>query len=192
MNLLDVDSGAVKTLLYPSCIFRYGDFDAHPGIADGTIDTAWVLAVQQNREKLIEAGFGSSAVAININSGEARRIAQVANFYSSPRFAPDGSKIAWREWNYPFHLSWGAKLSQASWSSHGAISNVELVAGNDDRLVLVTEPRWSPGGALFFAQEKADLRQLFRKASGDAAASPVGLEGREEARVGRNSRTAEW
>lgn len=181
LNLLHVDDGQVVRLQQSSTL-RYADFDAHPRIADGTVETAWVLAVEEDHEKPKPVDVRNYVVAINIQTGEVKRVADAADFYMYPRFSPDGKRIAWKEWDHP-DMPWqGNKLHWAAWKDDGSIANAELVAGENRESI--SEPRWSPKGTLFWGQEKTNFRQLFWKKPGDAVASTVTLPGLETAEIG--------
>ena len=162
---------------------RYADFDVHP-------QTPWVLAVEEDHTKPLPAEVRNYVVAINFATGEVRRVIAGADFYSYPRFSPDGTKVAWEQWDHPDLPFRGTKLYWADWRADGAVDNMELVAG--DAGECPTEPRWSPDGTLFFAQEKSDFRQLFCKRLGDKGAKQVVLRGLEEAEFGDASFMIGW
>src|SRR6186713_2879382 len=51
------------------------------------------------------------------------------DFYSSPRFSPDGSRLAWLTWNHP-NMPWdGTELWVAQVQTDGSLINAERVAG---------------------------------------------------------------
>ncbi len=116
-------------------------------------------------------------MAINVQSTEVRRVVSGADFYYTPQFSPDGSKIAWLEWNHPKLPFSAARLYTAEWADSEPISRVTLVAGADDEGV--AEPRWGPDGSLFFGREVTGFRQLYRLGPGSDVASLVKLDGLE-------------
>ncbi|OIW22486.1 peptidase S9 prolyl oligopeptidase active site-containing protein [Coniochaeta ligniaria NRRL 30616] len=183
VNLLDVDSGRVTSLLR-STTLRYADFDVHPRVSDGT-ETAWVLAVEEDHEKPKPADVRNYVVAINIETAEVKRLASTADFYSYPRFSPDGKKVVWKQWDHPQMPFTETRLHWADWKESGAVDNVEFVAGGDGECV--TEPRWSPDGTLFFCGEKSNFRQLFRRKLDESEATLVELDGLEEYEFGDSS-----
>lgn len=198
VGVLDVDSGHVRTLLR-STTLRYGDFDAHPLLAyqrgDDDAATSWVLAVEEDHADGRPAGVRNYVVAISLVTGEVRRVVLGADFYSYPRFNPDGRKVVWKEWDHPDLPFRGARLRWADWQSEEGgtlvgVENLELVAGGDGECP--TEPRWSYLGTLLFAQEQSNFRQLFRRGPHDVEASPVVLKGLEDAEIGDASWLFGW
>lgn len=178
--------------LVRSPTLRYGDFDAHPLLAceDGSMDSGWVLAIEEDHADPRPAYVRNYVVGINLATGEVKRVVTGADFYSYPRFSPDGRKIVWKEWDHPDLPFRKARLCWADWTGRNTVENVELVAGGDGECP--TEPRWSFRGTLFFGQEKSNFRQLFRRRPGDKEARQVVLKGLEEAEIGDASWLLGW
>ncbi|KAL8288901.1 hypothetical protein RB597_000811 [Gaeumannomyces tritici] len=163
-KLLDVDSGDVRTLI-KSATLRFGDFDPHP-----TPGSPWVLCQEEDHGG-VEAGeeVRNYVSVIDIHSGAVRRLATGADFYSYPRFSPDGAKVCWREWDHPnlpflsVRLRWADFCEDAEGGGGGGgaeLRGVETVAGDGGQSV--AELRWAPDGTLFYTQELEgmDYRQL--------------------------------
>ncbi|KAK3685225.1 peptidase S9 prolyl oligopeptidase active site-containing protein [Podospora appendiculata] len=158
LKVLDVDDGTVSTVL-ESATLRYADFDPHPEIADVSHDHAWVLAVEEDHAKPKPVDVKNYVVAINTVTKEIRRVVEGADFYSYPRFSPDGRHIAWLQWNHPNMPFLGVKLFLAEFnSSDASVVNVKAVAGHDGNSI--AEPRWSPDGQLYFGSDESGYRQL--------------------------------
>ena len=82
------------------------------------------------------------------------------DFYSSPRFSPDGSKLAWLSWNHP-NMPWdGTELWVADVQADGSLINTERVAGGLDESVF--QPEWSPEGQLYFVSDRSGWWNLYR------------------------------
>ncbi|KAM5384418.1 hypothetical protein ACJZ2D_001454 [Fusarium nematophilum] len=152
VHILNVDTKEVSSLTGSSNL-RYSDFDAHP-------TSPWVLANQEDHEHDTPDQVRNYIVAINTETAHVKRILDNADFYYTPYFSPDGTKLVWLEWNHPDLLFDAAKLYSASWHSDGSISDISLIAGNDHEGV--AEPRWGPDGSLFFGKEIDGYRRLFR------------------------------
>lgn len=161
----------------------------HPHVSSGK-ETAWVVAVEEDHENPAPADVRNYVVGVNIETGEVKRVATTADFYSFPRFSPDGKKVAWKQWDHPEMPFTKTSIYWADWKESGAVENVELVAGGNGECP--TEPRWSPDGTLFFCQEDGDFRQLFRKKAGDSQATLVKLPGLEEYEFGDSSFFLGW
>ena len=71
------------------------------------------------------------------------------DFYASPRFAPDG-RLAWLAWDHP-RMPWDGTLLEPG-----------PVAGGPEESV--TQPRWSPAGALHWISDRTGWWNLYRQA----------------------------
>lgn len=154
---------------------RYSNFDANSS-------SPWVAANQEDHEQDRPDQIRNYIVAINTQTAEVRRILDTADFYYTPYYSPDGSKLAWLEWNHPDLPFDAAKLYSATWNPEGSVSNVRLVAGQD--LDGVAEPRWGPDGTLFFGKEVEGYRRLFRIQPGTDTPVEVKLKGLESSEFG--------
>jgi hypothetical protein len=175
LNLLDPTSRKVTTLLSSIPTLRYGAFATHP-------TEPWVLAVEEDHEHNDPADVKNYVVAINIETREIRRVVSGADFYYTPQFGPDGSKMTWLQWNHPDLPFSSASLYWADWISDGLIRNPKVISGTN--YGGVAEPRWGPDNTLYFGQEVNGYRQLFRIPSGSETASQIRLDGLENAEIG--------
>jgi dipeptidyl aminopeptidase/acylaminoacyl peptidase len=87
-----------------------------------------------------------------------------ADFYASPVISPDGSRIAWIEWQHP-DMPWdAAELKMASLSRQGGQlrvidDSITVVAGGDE--CSVCQPQFAADGRLIFALDGIDpVRKL--------------------------------
>lgn len=181
--VLDVDSGHVRVIV-SSPTLRFGDFDPHPHQ-----NVPWVVAIQEDHAKPRPAEVRNYVVAIHIETGEVRRLAEGADFYTFPRFSPDGRQVSWKHWNHPGLPFMDAKLSRGKWVAHGGpVEDEKVVAGHNGQCT--AEPRWGPDGSLYFAMEAEgdDFLQMFRLRPGRDVAEKVELKGLEDVEVA----TVEW
>ncbi|OAQ57846.1 transposase [Pochonia chlamydosporia 170] len=169
--LLNPDSGAVS-LLVESTVLHYGSFSANASLP-------WVLAIEEDRTDSTSQGAQNFIAAINVDTGEVKRVVTGADFYFQPRFSADGTRLSWTQYNRPELPYTDAKLHWADWSQDGAVTNVRLITGENRESV--AEPRWGPDGSLFFAKEIGSYRQLFRIPSGSGEQFPIKLAGLESA-----------
>jgi len=175
VHLLEPDTGKVVKLVGKPTL-RYSNFSSNP-------TSPWVLATEEDHEHDTPAGVMNYVVAINLHSAEVRRVVSGADFYYTPQFSPDGSKLAWLEWNHPDLPFSAAKLFCAEWTDSGSIRNVTLIAGAEHEGV--AEPRWGPDGSLFFGRELNGFRRLHRLAPDSKESSPLELHGLENSEVGQ-------
>ncbi|KAI6283561.1 hypothetical protein MCOR07_005224 [Pyricularia oryzae] len=182
LKLLTVDSGEVETIVQSS-VLRFADFDPHP-----QQPSPWILCVEEDHTDPAPDRVRNYVSAIDLDAKTVTRIADTADFYSYPRFSPDGAWVAWREWNHPGLPFKDVKLSWARWTGDQGrlLGEVEVVAGEDGQLV--GEVHWAPDGTLFFSHEQTgmEFRQLFtvRPGEGRASVKHFKLEGLEGVEFG--------
>lgn len=92
--------------------------------------------------------------------GDVEIIASGHDFYSTPRFSPDGSRLCWLTWEHP-RMPWdGTELWLADVLSDGRIRPPQLVAGGERDAIF--QPGWSPDGILYFASDRTGWWNLYR------------------------------
>jgi dipeptidyl aminopeptidase/acylaminoacyl peptidase len=91
-------------------------------------------------------------------------IASGCDFYSTPRLSPDGTRLAWVEWDHP-NMPWdGTRLVVAD------VANPDdrtVIAGGDDESIV--QPEWAPDGTLVFASDRTGWWNLYRYDSAEMA-----------------------
>ncbi|RYO90487.1 hypothetical protein DL764_008441 [Monosporascus ibericus] len=173
VHVLDPDRGEVLRLV-ANPVLRYSNFNAHP-------TSAWVLAVEEDHERDTPDQVKNYVVAINGDTGKVKRIASGADFYYTPQFSPDGTKVAWLEWNHPYLPFNAAKLAWCDWLSDAEVDNFQELRDSEGAV----EPRWGPDGTLYYGREINGYRQLFCTNPGKDTPSWIRLEGLEEAELGQ-------
>ena len=93
-----------------------------------------------------------------------------ADFYSSPRLSPDGSKLAWLSWNHP-DMPWDAtELRLADLDESGLPVAPCLVAGGDAAAPeAVQQPSFDARSRLTFVSDRSGWWNLYRL---DSPATP--------------------
>jgi hypothetical protein len=136
-----------------------------------------VLAVRE-----LSDGKGSvrtSIVLLETTSGAVLVVKEGADFYTHPRFSPNGKVVSWMEWNFP-EMPWtGAVLHFASWTVDG-LGTVNTVEGHTG----LSQPRWGLDGSLFFASDVSGWSQLYRILPDSSCPTWVHLKGLEEVEFG--------
>ncbi|KAK5992588.1 Dipeptidyl peptidase family member 6 [Cladobotryum mycophilum] len=175
-TVLDPDTKEVNILIQSPSL-RYSSFNANT-------KTPWVLAIEEDHTGGDTAyKIKNYLVAINVSTKEVKRIATGADFYYLPQYNADGTRVAWLEWNHPEMLFNASKLYVAEWSQDGSLTNVRFITGKDNESA--TEPRWGlDGSTLFFAQEIAGYRQLFRIPPGSETPIHININGLETSEIG--------
>ena len=86
------------------------------------------------------------------------------DFYSTPRFSPDGSRLSWLAWRHP-NMPWdGAELWVANVSADRTVDQPQLVTGGATDAVF--QPGWSPDGTLHFVSDRTGWWNLYRVRNG--------------------------
>jgi dipeptidyl aminopeptidase/acylaminoacyl peptidase len=91
-------------------------------------------------------------------------VASGYDFYSTPRFSPDGLQLAWLCWRHP-QMPWdGTQLWTAAVALDGSVRAAACVAGGDDESIF--QPGWSPDGILHFVSDRSGWWNLYRLGAG--------------------------
>lgn len=184
VKVLDVDSGAVRTLVGATPWLRYAEFSACGA-------SSWVLAVEEDHSLPEPEDVRNYVVAVDVASGEVRRLVGGADFYSSPKYSLDGRWVSFRSWDHPdmpwqtSALRWAQVLGDAE-EDGSFLGAVSTVAGGEPGQA-VGESAWGLDGALYWTQEGegSDWRQLWRQKAGKgSAAEALKLTGLEEVEIG--------
>ncbi len=103
----------------------------------------------------------TTLVSVPLDGGSAGEvIAAGYDFYSTPRFSPDGSRLCWIAWRHP-NMPWdGTELWVADVEESGSLTNARLVAGGEDESIY--QPGWGPDGRLYFASDRDGWWKLYR------------------------------
>ena len=124
---------------------RYADFDVSP-------DGSRLVCVRERHgtdvinDIVTIAADGSGAVDV---------VAEGHDFFSAPRYAPDG-RLAWLAWDHP-NMPWdGTELF---------VDAARAAGGRDES---ISQPRWSPGGILHWVSDRSGWWNLY--ADGDPLA----------------------
>ncbi len=95
--------------------------------------------------------------------GAGRVLASGADFYSTPRLSPDGSRLVWLSWNHP-SMPWdGTELWVAQVGVAGQIEDPVRIAGGLDESIY--QPGWSPDGTLYYVSDRDGWWKLYRVAT---------------------------
>lgn len=127
-----------------------------------TVDANWLVAVgETHADDLAEPRNEIVAIATD-GSLRTSVLVSGADFYGSPRISPDGSRLAWVQWDHP-NMPWDdtelwvADLVTSPDSL--STSDARPVAGGPDEAIV--QPEWSPDGRLHYLSDRTDLWQLY-------------------------------
>jgi dipeptidyl aminopeptidase/acylaminoacyl peptidase len=158
------DRGGEPRPITPAGAWRY---------ADGTIDgrRGRLICVREDHTGAGEVVNTLVAVALD-GEREVEVLVEGADFYSTPRLSPDGTRLAWLRWNHP-NMPWdGTELWVGSIGTGGAIESAEQVAGGPEESIF--QPEWSPAGVLHFVSDRTGWWNLYRWSAGPRQAANGG------------------
>lgn len=135
----------------PADNLRYAD-----GVFAG--DGRLVCVREDHRQEGVEAV--NTLVSLSLDGEDPGRVLVSGNdFYSSPRFSPDGRQLVWLTWNHP-NMPWdGTELWMADYQPDGSLSNARLIAGGMEESIF--QPEWSPDGVLHFISDRSGWWNLY-------------------------------
>jgi dipeptidyl aminopeptidase/acylaminoacyl peptidase len=131
---------------------RFADMDVSP-------DGAWIACV---RERHHEDGRVTNEIVTlpSDGSSEPRVVASGGDFVSTPRFSPEGGRLAWLRWDFP-RMPWdGTELLVAPFEA-GGLARAETVAGGERESIV--QPAWSPEGVLHYVSDRTDWWNVYRR-----------------------------
>ena len=96
------------------------------------------------------------------------------DFLAAPRLSPDGTRLAWLEWDHP-DMPWDAtRLRVAPIGDDGSLGPSDLAAGGIDESI--AQPEWSPDGVLHFVSDRTGWWNLYRLSDGPRLEALAPLE----------------
>ena len=109
-------------------------------------------------------------VVMRADGSDVSVLASGRDFYASPRWSPDGSRIVYLGWDFP-QMPWdGTELRVADVGRDGTAIAERHVAGGTEESVF--QPSWSPDGQVHFVSDRTNWWNLYRE---DAAGEVTNL-----------------
>ena len=165
-----LEAGGVPEPLTPAGKWCYADYTVDPA-------RPRLVCVQEDHTSTDrEAVTTLVSVALDGPPAAATVIASGHDFYSSPQFSPDGSRLAWLAWRHP-DMPWDStELWTADVGPDGGLMHQTLVAGGVGESVF--QPGWSPDdGTLYFVSDRSGWWNLYCLRAGQVeAVHPMAAE----------------
>ena len=167
LHRLDPDGVGEPVAFTPEGPYRYADLRFDPG-ADR------LYAVRETHDPVRETDpllvqNEIVAIALDGSDGAGRVLVGGIDFVAAPRPSPDGSRLAWLEWDHP-DMPWDAvRLRIADLRSDGSLGDARTIAGGPG--ISVVQPAWSPSGVLHMVSDETGWWNLY------AFDGPDGLDG---------------
>jgi dipeptidyl aminopeptidase/acylaminoacyl peptidase len=145
--------------------------DERSRFADGrfTPDGRWYVCVREQHHDDREPSNELVAVATD-GSLQLEVLVSGPDFVASPRPSPDGSLIAWVQWNHP-DMPWDGTELWVADLVDGECRDPRRLAGGPDEAI--TQPGWSPPGELHALSDRTGWWNLYRVGLEDGAFTPV-------------------
>ncbi len=143
---------------------RYADGDVAP---DGTT----IVCVRERHDGPSADDVRNEVVRLAADTeSEPEVLVTGPDFVAAPRLSPDGTALAWLQWNHP-SMPWDdTELIVRDLGS----GEETVVAGGPGESVL--EPRWEPDGSPLFLSDRTDWWNLYRWTPGVDLAPVVRLD----------------
>lgn len=152
-RLYRVDPGIeAPTPITPEGPYRYADlrFDA---------PRRRFVAIREDHTDPADPKAAIVAIAID-GDADPTVLYDGPDFLAAPRPSPDGSRLAWLEWDHP-DMPWDAtRLRIADFAEDGTLGVSALVAGAPDESI--AQPEWSSDGLLHFVSDRSGWWNLYR------------------------------
>ena len=105
------------------------------------------------------------------------------DFVAAPRPSPDGTTLAWLEWDHP-DMPWDAvRLRVAALLEDGSLGSPRTVAGGPG--VSIVQPAWTASGVLTFVSDETELVEPVRLRRAGRARRPCPQPRPDGGRAGR-------
>ncbi|GAA0684416.1 S9 family peptidase [Marinobacterium maritimum] len=109
-----------------------------------------LIAISETHQAGSEAR--NRLVAIDLQTGALNTLAEGADFYSSPALSPDGTQLAWIEWDHPWQPWCSTRLMLAQLTDSGGIEQPHEISNS--LAFAWAQPRFSPQGQLHVVSDR--------------------------------------
>ncbi len=138
--------------------------------ADGRVlpDGAWYVCVREDHTRGTAEAVNELVAVATDGSMRIELLATGADFYSCPRPSPDGTQLAWVQWNHP-NMPWDDTELWLADLDGGAVTNARRIQGGGAESIW--QPEWNAAGELHYLSDRSDLWWLYRQGQDDPVMS---------------------
>lgn len=134
--------------------YRYADMHIHPS-------GRWLVAVRESHPESHDPNaVVNELVLLDLHEEHSLSVLATGDdFYSYPRFSPEGNEIAWLSWSHP-NMPWDdTTLWLATFNAEGTASEVKALMDNIDEAIY--QPSWCPDGELHFVSDRSNWWNIY-------------------------------
>ncbi|KAK7028292.1 peptidase-S9 domain-containing protein [Favolaschia claudopus] len=171
---VDVKEGSEPRAVTPeSKVLRFANFDVHPKHPH-----LLVSVLEDHSDSSSPTAVVNTLCIINTKSQSISPLVAGADFYGSPKFSPDGTRIVWQQWFLP-DMPWqGAEIYVADVvvdADRLEIANSTYISGTKTTHS-VSYPSWATNSTLLFTSDKSGYQNPWKYVSEGSPVFPEPLE----------------
>lgn len=148
--------------------WRYADFRPTPC-------GHWLISVAERHDAAMPEPQNLLVAIATDGSQQQRELVVGSDFYGSPCLSPDGTQLAWVQWEHP-NMPWDdttLMLADVTITQTGVVvSEPTAIAGGDNEAIV--QPRWSPGGTLHYVSDRNDWWHVYAHGTDNPVLAPEG------------------
>ncbi|KAG6811063.1 hypothetical protein H0H92_009152 [Tricholoma furcatifolium] len=149
-----------------SSVYRFADFDIHP------VHSHLLISVLEDHTVDEPSAIVNTICVINTKTKTIQSLVSGVDFYSSPKFSPNGNHLAWQQWSHP-DMPWEGGLIYLAdvmvSEDVVTLSNPTHVAGEALKIG-ASFPSWANNDTLIFTSDESGYVNPWKYQNGQATA----------------------
>ncbi|KAG5715192.1 Dipeptidyl peptidase family member 6 [Termitomyces sp. T112] len=161
------EGGSPEAVTPENKVHRFADFNVHP------IHTHLLVSILEDHTIDEPSAIVNTLCVINTVAKTVHPLISGADFYASPKFSPDGTRLAWQQWSHP-DMPWEGShvyIADVVIRSYDGLSlkNFAHVAGEALKISAVY-PSWANNDTLVFTSDESGYINPWMYQNGKATA----------------------